>query len=134
MSGTSTTAKVQAKIQWHQSEIQRLQDFLKTLAEFETEDSGRLSRSVLVEVKTPRPHRFKGKGVVDGAVKLLVESPKHALDTHAITDALRAGGMETDSKDFYNTVHALMHRESKKPTARVRRDGKLWRLTALVPI
>jgi hypothetical protein len=141
MVNMSTAEKVRAKIRFHQGEVERLEEFLKQLEEFESEDSAervplprrrRRRRPEGTTRTVTRSNRFKGLSVVPAAITLITESSKHALDTHEIAGGLEAGGFETKSKDFYNTVHALLHRESKKDKPGVRRDGKLWRLTSAV--
>jgi len=136
MANMSTAEKVRAKIKAHQAEIERLDEFLRLLEEFEAEEPEapqrrrRRQAAAMPMPRISRVNRFKDLSLVQAAMALIADSPKRALDTHQIEAGLVAGGFETKSKDFYNTIHAMLHRESKKDEPGLLRDGKLWKLTS----
>ena len=135
----SIADKMREKIEFHEKEAKRIRELLKGVEEFETEvaepdtRAGRKREKTAVsgraETIKPASGRFRDAKIVDAAITLLRENAAHPLDTHQIVAGLEAGGYQTDSKDFYNTVHALLHRESKKPRGRITRSGKQWALT-----
>lgn len=74
---------------------------------------------------------FFGMSIVDATVKYL-RMNKSKKSTREIVDALESGGMTTTSKNFTNTVYALLFR-SQKLDGEVIRVGNGWGLAEWYP-
>jgi hypothetical protein len=75
---------------------------------------------------------FLGKSIPD-ATKLYLEIVKKKQTSAEIADALRKGGMETNSKNFPQMVHSVLDRARKANTGIVKLDRSHWGLAAWYP-
>jgi hypothetical protein len=76
---------------------------------------------------------FLGKSIPD-ATKLYLEIVKKKQTSTEIAEALRKGGMETNSKNFPQMVHSVLDRARKAPNAGiVKLDRSHWGLATWYP-
>lgn len=96
-------AKIRAKIQWHQSEVQRLQAIFD---EFEAGEVHAPQRPLQpskginssTPVKPPAPSAF-----ISNVRRVMGEG--EALNSREIADRLKAAGHASEAKDYYATVY-----------------------------
>lgn len=75
---------------------------------------------------------FLGKSIPD-ATKLYLEIVKKKQTSAEIAEALRKGGMETNSKNFPQMVHSVLDRASKADSGIVKLDRSHWGLVTWYP-
>ena len=63
------------------------------------------------------------------AIRVHMESVGSPQTTREVADAMKAGGIPSDAKSFFNQVYNVLHRGSKKDGPYLR-DREKWRLTS----
>jgi hypothetical protein len=75
---------------------------------------------------------FLGKSIPDAA-KLYLAIVKKKQTSREIADALKRGGMESTSKNFYGNVHSILDRARKANMGIVKLDRSYWGLAEWYP-
>ena len=75
---------------------------------------------------------FLGKSIPDAA-KLYLAIVKKKQTSREIAEALKRGGMESTSKNFFGNVHSILDRARKQNTGIVKLDRSHWGLAEWYP-
>lgn len=108
-------AKIQAKIQWHHSEIKRLQAIIDEFEVGGGEGVGKVPAPARRKVRTappppqhakPTPRRSLGKPTSSflGSVRSVLGEGE-SLTSREIADRLKAAGYKSEAENYYATVY-----------------------------
>ena len=76
------------------------------------------------------PGAFDGMSLEEAA-KAYLRSVSGSRTTAQIEQALRAGGVKSTAKSYYNSVYSVLRRESLSPESEIEKAGRSrWELTA----
>ena len=123
-SDDTLAAKIRAKIEWHRSEIERLQTILD---EFDAGSALPAPEHSTTSLSVP-PGELSGLGFMAAVRRVM--GPGEALSAKDIADRLRAAGYRSDAKDFQATVYNSLDQQAKRGAITKvgdRASGVLWR-------
>lgn len=119
MSSDSVVGKLKAKIGYHEAEVKRLRALVDAIVKEVGDDAA----------ATGNPARFKGLRFPAAIALLLRETGP--MSAAQVTDALLAGGFETDSDQPRRNIASLLDQQEKRGVVRRsgdRTSGVLWSL------